>query len=306
MNQIDIAAYLDRLGLSAAPPTADNLAALHAAQVERICFETLEQLAFVDPVDSVRRIVVAGRGGVCYHLNGALASLLDALGYSVSLHPAGVQSRFAAQPQGPNGTHNVIIVRHLPAPANPGGRWLLDAGSGEGFHRPLPLTPGTYEQNGFQYTLRSPTTGADGTPCWRLDYDRRESCRGLDFTERPWAPEEFAAPYAEQAGTHMAIFFEYGWVKRHHALGYDELIGCQLSHVTTAGRRSATLTTEDEWFAALRDVFGLTLPELDGPGRTALWQRIRRAWHARAFATAIRPPRQEPAAQAPARKEALR
>jgi arylamine N-acetyltransferase len=304
MTEIDVAAYLDRLGLPAAPPTVDNLAALHAAHVERICFETLEQLSGVDVDDSVRRIIGSGRGGVCYHLNGALAWLLQTQGYSASLHPAGVQSRFAAQPQGPNGTHNVIIVRHLPTVANPGGRWLLDVGSGEGFHHPLPLMPGTYDRAGFTYTLRPPTTGADGNPCWRLDYDRHESCRGLDFSETPWAPEKFAVPYAEQAGTHMAIFFEYGWVKRHHALGYDELIGCQLSNVTLAGRRTVTVTTEQEWFAALADVFGLTMPQLDGPARTALWERVREAWHARAFATAIRPP--AAAAQAPARKEAIR
>jgi N-hydroxyarylamine O-acetyltransferase len=291
MNPIDVAAYLDRLGLDRLglpelPPSADGLAALHAAHVERIPFETLDQQAGVDPAESVRRIVTSGRGGVCYHLNGALALLLDALGYAVSLHAAGVQSRFAPQPQGPNGTHNVILVRHLPTPANPGGRWLLDAGSGEGFHRPLPLVEGTHEQNGFRYGLRRTASG------WRLDYDRRESCRGLDFTERPSAPEEFAVPYAEQAGTHMAIFFEYGWVKRHHAHGYDELIGCQLSHVTTGGRRSTTVTGEQQWFAALAGVFGVTMPELDAAGRTALWQRIRQAWQARAFATAIRPPKE--------------
>jgi arylamine N-acetyltransferase len=288
MNPIDVVAYLDRLGLPARPPSVDNLGDLHAAHVERIPFETLDQQAGVDPADAVRRIVASGRGGVCYHLNGALALLLDALGYAVSLHAAGVQSRFAPQPQGPNGTHNVLLVRHLPSAANPGGRWLLDAGSGEGFHRPLPLVGGEHEQNGFRYGLRGT---ADGL--WRLDYDRRESCRGLDFTERPSTPDEFAVPYAEQAGTHMAIFFEYGWVKRHHAHGYDELIGCQLSHVTAAGRRSTTVTSEEQWFEALSGVFGVTMPELDAAGRTALWQRIRRAWQARAFATAIRPPKQE-------------
>jgi len=304
MNPIDVDAYLDRLDLPAQPPSAENLGDLHAAHVERIPFETIEQLPGVDPVDSVRRIVTTGRGGVCYHLNGAFARLLDALGYAVSLHAAGVQSRFAAAPQGPNGTHNVALVRHLPTHPNPGGRWLLDVGSGEGFHRPLPLVEGTYERDGFQYTLRAAAPGPDGAARWRLDYDRRESCRGLDFTERVSVPDEFASPYAEQAGTHMAIFFEYGWVKRHHAHGYDELIGCQLSHVTTAGRRSTTVTGEDEWYAALSDVFGITMPQLDAAGRTALWDRIRQAWQARSFATAIRPPLQEP--QAPANREVVR
>ncbi|WP_067510123.1 arylamine N-acetyltransferase [Actinoplanes sp. TFC3] len=287
MTPIDVAAYLDRLGLPALPPSAENLAALYAAHVERIPFETLDQLPGVDPADAVRRIISTGRGGVCYHLNGALALLLDVLGYDVSLHPAGVQSRFAPLPQGPNGTHNVILVRHLPAAGNPEGRWLLDAGSGEGFHRPLPLTEGRYEQNGFHYGLHRTPGG------WRLDYDRRESCRGLDFTERPAAPEEFALPYAEQAGTHMAIFFEYGWVKRHHAHGYDELIGCQLSHVSTGGRTSTTITEEQQWYAALAGVFGVRMPGLDAEARTALWERVRHAWHARDFATAIRPPRAE-------------
>ena len=44
----------------------------------------------IDPVDSVTRIAQQGRGGYCYHLNGAFAELLRSLGYLVTRHVGGV------------------------------------------------------------------------------------------------------------------------------------------------------------------------------------------------------------------------
>lgn len=62
-------AYLGRLGLDAEPPSFDALQRLHRRQVERVPYETLwihagEQWG-IDPLDSVVRIAVAGRGGYC-------------------------------------------------------------------------------------------------------------------------------------------------------------------------------------------------------------------------------------------------
>ncbi|TML11858.1 MAG: hypothetical protein E6G39_12815 [Actinobacteria bacterium] len=68
-------AYLRRLGLEAEPPSVDALQRLHRRQVELIPYETLWMQSGerwgVDPVDSVARIALHGRGGYCYHLNGA-------------------------------------------------------------------------------------------------------------------------------------------------------------------------------------------------------------------------------------------
>src|SRR3954463_7693768 len=87
-------AYLDRLGLDAEPPSADALRRLHRRQVERVPYETLWIHAGerwgIDPVEAMTRIALHGRGGYCYHLNGALGLLLRSLGYSVHGHVGGV------------------------------------------------------------------------------------------------------------------------------------------------------------------------------------------------------------------------
>lgn len=83
-------AYLTRLGLEAEPPSADALRRLHRRQVERVPYETIwihgGETWGIDPADAIVRIALQGRGGYCYHLNGALGLLLQSLGYLSLIH----------------------------------------------------------------------------------------------------------------------------------------------------------------------------------------------------------------------------
>ena len=87
-------AYLARLGCEREPPSAAALGRLHRAQAERIPYETtwihLGERRGIGPLASVDLIARHGRGGYCFHLNGALAALLVELGYHVTLHRGGV------------------------------------------------------------------------------------------------------------------------------------------------------------------------------------------------------------------------
>ena len=122
---------------------------------ERVAYETLQiwldRPTTVDPLESAAR-VVGGRGGYCYHLNGAFSALATALGYQVTRHVGGVQLR-GGEP-GVTANHLVLTVRGLPEEANPGGAWLVDVGLGDALHEPLPLVAGSYEQGPFRYGLR--------------------------------------------------------------------------------------------------------------------------------------------------------
>ncbi|MEU5210191.1 arylamine N-acetyltransferase [Streptomyces sp. NPDC020742] len=275
------AAYLERLGVAAALPSAAELAKLHAAHVARIPFETLDRPSGIDPLDALDRIVRERRGGVCYHLNGAFTLLLRELGYQVTVHAAGVQSGFNPQPVGPNGTHLVLTVGGLPSPGNPEGRWILDVGSGEGFVRPLPLRPGTYEQGAFTYTVRATRLG------WRVDYDPRESCRGVDFGPGPADEAEFAAVFDRMADGEMSVFFRFGWVKRHRADGFDEIIGCRFSSVGPDGRTSRAIEAPEDYFTLLAEVFGMDLPTVSPARKQAMWERFRTNWAEDAFRNAF-------------------
>ena len=79
------------------------------------------------------KIVGAHRGGFCYELNGLFATLLEALGFRVSLLAAEVRSPETGA-WGPPFDHLVLRV-------DLDGPWLVDVGFGDGC--PEPLTLGT-------------------------------------------------------------------------------------------------------------------------------------------------------------------
>ena len=113
-----VAAYLARLGLEREPPSVPALHRLVHRQVERVPYETLwihsgEDWG-IEPSQAAARMAREGRGGYCYHLNGALGALLSSLGYDVRGHVGGVHG-----PDGPDaktmGNHLVLSVSGLAA-----------------------------------------------------------------------------------------------------------------------------------------------------------------------------------------------
>ena len=140
----------------------------------------------IEPVSCVERIV-AGRGGYCFHLNGALITLLEWLQVDVTRHVSGVQGGGADAP-GPNGNHLGITAR-LPD----GTEWFVDAGLGDGPSDPLPLVFGTYDQHGFTYELRPSSFDPQ-----RLEVRARPSrrVRRRRFLVSPAHTEEFLAMHA--------------------------------------------------------------------------------------------------------------
>ena len=172
-NELDAAvraAYLSRLGVEAGTPSVEALRLVVQRQVERVPYETFWIPAgerwSIDPAEAARRIAFEGRGGYCYHLNGALGLLLSSLGYAVHGHVGGVQ---AGEPN-PNamGNHLVLTVTGLPSETNPSGTWYVDAGLGDALHEPLPLAPGAYVQDPFHLALES---AGEARRCPGLDAD---------------------------------------------------------------------------------------------------------------------------------------
>ncbi|WP_425489862.1 arylamine N-acetyltransferase [Nocardioides ungokensis] len=90
----------------------DALRRLVQRHAERVPYETWWIAAGerwdTDPVRAAERIALKGRGGYCYHLNGALGLLLSSLGYVVHGHVGGVQ---AGEPSpAAMGNHLVLTV----------------------------------------------------------------------------------------------------------------------------------------------------------------------------------------------------
>ena len=273
MNQLsaaDTERYLIRLGLPAqGPPSVYRLRALHAAHVARVPYETLEihlgRPTTVDPLESVAR-VLRGRGGYCFHLNGAFSTLLRSLGYHVSWHRGGVQGSPSEPAPGAAATHLVLTV------VCEGSPWLVDVGLGDGPLEPLPLRTGSHRQGDMAYRL-GPSAVVPGG--WRFDHDPSGVFHGMDFAPEPAAPADFVDQHRYLSTSPESGFVRTLSVLRRDAGGVDELQGCILGRTTGRASSKRELATPGDWFAALEGVFGLDLGDTTRREREALWTRVR-------------------------------
>lgn len=275
---LDVAGYLRRLGLPRRPePTVESLFAIHRAHVERIAYNTVDihlgRRTTVDPRDAADRIVATGRGGYCFHLNGALSQLLLELGFDVRRHRGAVRSpRRPERPLEPFANHLALTVHALPTTANPQGAWLVDAGLGDGLHEPMPLHEGETRQGPFGYGL---TGSADLPGGWQFVHDPAGSFATMDFEAKPASPRAFRTGHAHLSTSPQSPFVQLVLAQRRDAAGADKLVGCTLNRVDATGTTSREITTKQEWFAVLGDLFGLTLDDTTQRERDRLWQR---AW----------------------------
>ena len=275
---VDVSAYLRRLGLRAEPPSASALATLHRAHAERIAYTTFDihlgRTSTVDPAESAERITRLGRGGYCYHLNGALSALLTELGYDVRWHLGGVQGRAAAEPVGANGNHLVLTVHGLPTPECPAGVWFADVGLGDGLHAPVPLTPGAFRQGPYDFQLDRSAVEPDG---WRLTHAPIGGFTGMDFRAKEAIPADFAAMHHELSTSPTSGFVRTLTAQRRHVAGADILRGLTLTTVTAAGTARREVTNSEEWWAMLTGLFNLGVDDVLRRERADLWDRVRAA-----------------------------
>ncbi|MBW5486935.1 arylamine N-acetyltransferase [Streptomyces bambusae] len=261
--------YLRRLGIpagaAAAGPSAAGLFALQRAHLERVPYENLDiQLGrppAIDPELSARRFA-AGRGGYCFHLNGAFAALLETLGYDVTRHVGGVCHD--AGDREVNGNHLVLTVRVE------GTAYFVDTGLGDGPYEPLPLREGPYEQGGFGYRMeRLP----GDEPGWTF-VNEGGPCPVVNFRSAPATTADFAAEHARLSTACDSTFVRTLAVLRRDASGIDVLRGRTLSRIeAAAGTSMRELATEEEFFEVLTTVFGRSPDDLTPADRTLLWDR---------------------------------
>ncbi|WP_018684867.1 arylamine N-acetyltransferase family protein [Actinokineospora enzanensis] len=268
-------AYLRRLGWTAPPPpTAETLVALHRAHVERVPYEVvwiaLGESRTVEPLESVRH-VVAGRGGYCYHLNGAFACLLDWLGFDVHWRVGGVQLLRESEPFRARANHLALEVHGLPSAASPEGRWFVDTGLGDALHEPLPLVPGGVEQPPSRFALRRSAVVPGG---WRLDHDPRGYFVGMDFTSSEATVPDFAAMHEKLSTAPDSGFVRVVSVCRRDGRSVSTLRGLRYTELRAESTTQTAITTKAQYFAVLADVFGLPLSDVDDQRRAALWAHL--------------------------------
>ncbi len=133
ISGMDVDAYLARIGIEGAVDrSVEGLERLQRAHLTSVPFENLDvfrRRGVGTGTDwSVPKIVLRGRGGWCYEVNGSFAALLTGLGFSVKWLGATVM--FSGISPAPD---------HLTIEVTLDRQYLVDVGFGDSFIRPLPL-----------------------------------------------------------------------------------------------------------------------------------------------------------------------
>jgi arylamine N-acetyltransferase len=231
----------------------------------------------IDPVESARRIALTGRGGYCYHLNSALGLLLKSLGYDVHGHLGGVHLSAGPDPDA-LGNHLVLTVTGLPASSNPSGTWYIDTGLGDALHEPLPLAPGTYVQGPFRMGLER--IGDDG---WHLTHDPAGGFTGMSWTTAPAREADLETKHIWLSTAPESGFVQVAMAERRDATGVDVIRGLILTRIGTNASTSEPLTSKQDYFDLLADVFALRFEASPREARDLLWDKVltaHREWEA--------------------------
>ena len=267
------AAYLRRLGLEAEPPSVGALQRLHRRHVERVAYETMwihgGETWDIDPRASAARIAFDGRGGYCFHFNGAFSELLMALRYAVTRHVGGVHR--VGSPDADNMTnHLVLTVAGLPTDENPSGEWYVDAGLGHALYEPAPVLRRPFRQGPFVMSLE-PTD--DGLGDWHLTNDPAGSFVGMSWRASRASMSEFAERHVQLSTSPESNFVRLVTAQRRDATGGDVMRGLVLSRVGEGATSGDALTDRRAWFAALADVFALRFDRSEPDMLDRLWER---------------------------------
>ena len=257
-------------------PSVDAMFRLHRSHVERVPYETLwiqlEQHWDTDPISSATRIAREGRGGYCFHLNGAFMYLLRQLGYNVTAHVGGVHGPLGPSPDVLT-NHLVLNVSDLPSDDNPAGNWYLDVGLGDTLYDPLPLRPQAHRQGPFDIALES-TPGGVGD--WHLTHDPQGSFFGMAWQSVPTSMRAFDDRHRWLSTSPESGFVKVLAVQRRDATGADLLRGLSFTRVGTDAH-AFTIASKAELFDVLHDCFGIDVAHFSPEVRAALWTKLEAA-----------------------------
>ncbi len=251
---MDVRAYLGRIGYSGPlTPTVDTLRALHRQHMLTVPFENLDialgREIVLDHRRFVEKIVRQRRGGFCYELNGAFATLLTAAGFGVTLLSARVSNE-----EGTTGKE----FDHLTLRVDLEDAWLADVGFGDNFLEPLRLVS-ELEQQDAAGSFRL----IDAGERWRLE--RRQSDRSwhpqYDFSLLPRRLSDFAGMCRYHQTSPDSHFTRNRVCSLATPDGRITLSGMRLIITSNGRKEEQTLAAEADWHAALREHFDIVLDQ---------------------------------------------
>ncbi|UUZ92011.1 arylamine N-acetyltransferase [Paenibacillus sp. P25] len=274
LTQEEIKAYLERIGIQEIEaPTKSYLFELHKAHVKNIAWQTVDIVAGrpagIDFRESVQ-LITSGRGGYCFHLNGAFSTLLRSLGYKVSLHRAGVQPLGEAPRI--NSFHLGVTVA-LPGEQSGEEPWIVDVGLGDMPFEPMPLLHGTYKQGPLTYKVVESGVASGG---WRMEHDPQGTFTGVDFDPAVVEGiEEFKPKHEFYSRSADSPWMKTFLLRQRHEDGSNELRGRVWAKRGAGGVEKTELDSKQQWLEVLGDVFGERMVAYSDLERDALWKKVR-------------------------------
>ncbi|MGH3457843.1 arylamine N-acetyltransferase family protein [Aeromicrobium sp.] len=220
IDELDLAAYLDRVGLPEREPDRESLDELHEAHVRAFTFDNIDVLLRqhqgVELAAVQAKFVGRGRGGYCFEHATLFAAVLERLGYDVQRH----LGRVGAATEAPR-THCVVEI------SLDGERLLADPGFGMSLMRPISLEDGAEDDHrGWRHQVRRADPGEVG-PGWELHRLRESGWELMHTTdELPVHPVDvlmghhFTSTYPSTHFLHGLMLARHG-VDRHTTVTHE-------------------------------------------------------------------------------------
>jgi N-hydroxyarylamine O-acetyltransferase len=255
-GELDLAAYLQRIGLPAAPPRGlAGVTALLQAHLRSIHFENLDVLLgrpiTLDLPSLQDKLVRQRRGGYCFEQVTLFAAALDALGYAPLRHTARVV-RYLPREQAPR-THMFLTV------ALEGARHVLDPGlGGPAPGAPVPLGGQAPVPAGAEHWMARDGSG------WKLVLRAEEGAADLWVSDlEPAMPVDFEMANHYTATHPASIFRNRLMLRALTPQGRVTVMNRELRRQQGAAVLLEELADRRALGALLRADFGIDLPQVE-------------------------------------------
>ncbi len=248
---MELEKYLKRIGFTD-PIRLDRvtLDGLIAAHLQAVAFENLDQkmgIPVSNDLESIyRKIVLDGRGGWCFELNGLFKWVLQEIGFKVSTLAGYVGPECPGPEQAPD---------HMTLRVECEGPLLVDVGFGGGPNAPVPLTPGVNSQPPYTISLTAENGGF-------FRYAEKAGDEETAYWFKPQAvePAVFATASHTLQTDPTSPFRRTLTAQRRYPDKHVVLRGLVKRTVSPAGCSEDILRSKTAFVECLRQDFGLDVP----------------------------------------------
>ena len=261
-------AYLQRIGYAGSlEPNLVTLVALHREHLNAVPFENLDVQFGAPPdlnLDTIfDKLVMRGRGGWCYEMNGVFGWVLKEIGFEVTRIAGGVMRQSRGDEQ--SGTHLCLIVTL-------DRDYLVDVGFGGALVTPIPLQVGEHNRPPFKVALSDAGNGY-----WRYSERAEGEPFSFDFRAEPADEKLLDTKCAWQGSDPSSNFTNNLVVQKRFGSQHVVLRGRILKATGAASGGATLINSAEELVSTLKNVFGLDVPE-----SVTLWPKVSNR-HARLF-----------------------